>query len=1058
MRTQKSIFRWLTGWLLLAALGVGALGGAGLSVRAAPEKQVAIGDVVISEFRTTGPGGGNDEFIELYNRTNNSIDIAGWLIRRSSSNPSSNPSTLYPFPSGTTLSPGQRYMVAGSSYSGSVPGDVTTALGIADDGGIALTLANGTTRIDAVGMSSGSTYLEGTPLAQLPGGSDQSYARINGGCTDTDNNNADFVLQSPSDPQNSTSIPVRCLRVINVTSTTADGIYVSGATIAITVEFSSNVNVTGSPTLLLETGLTDRAATYASGGGSKILTFTYNVQAGDVSGDLNYVASNSLWLNGGTITGAVGDADLTLPDPTAPESLGGNKAIVIDNQQPPSLVSFKRLNPLTSPTNLDTLVFRATFSEPVEDVEVIDFTVSGTTANVTSVSPGLVISSVYDITVSEGDLADLDGTVGLDLSGTLIRDAAGNQLPAGEPSVDEVYILDNTEPTVTVNQATGQADPASGAPVNFTVAFSEPIDVSSFTTDVITQSGSAVVNTWSIIDSGNHMNFTLSATAISANGNIIPSIGAGRVQDPAGNPNDASTSTDNTVQFTDNVPPSVTINQASGQSDPSNGLPIRFDVVFSEPIIASIFTPSDITQKGTATGITWSITDSGDHQNFTLSATSVNGYGTLVPFIDANRVTDLVGNNNTASTGTDNSVEFQAVGALTVVINEVAWAGTQYSSNDEWIELYNPGSQNISLAGWLLKSSDGSPNISLSGTIEAGGYYLLERTEDTTDVESDLLYSGSLSNSGEILRLFAPNGEVVDRANENGGAWPAGILSSQSSMQRSRISADSDFVWVTYDPANDTGTRAKDDGENDINGTPGRANRPINVSPTATPGAGGSSGSGGVSGGVELEPILGISEFLPRPGHDWNNDGKVDVFDEFIEIINAGQIDVDLSAYKVDDEQDLDSAPYTLPDITLEPGERAVFYAAETGILLSDAGDTVRLLRGSTVVDAYTYTVVRYPDQAWCRIPDRLGYWNAPCFPTPGNPNALTGTFPQPPGPSTGYRAPVCLLPDTTPEEFVYAECEAGGDGIWNRLYWDGTGFIEWLLSEETQKWETVLE
>ena len=184
----------------------------------------------------------------------------------------------------------------------------------------------------------------------------------------------------------------------------------------------------------------------------------------------------------------------------------------------------------------------------------------------------------------------------------------------------------------------------------------------------------------------------------------------------------------------------------------------------------------------------------------------------------------------------------------------------------------------------------------------------------------------------------------------------------------------------------------------------------------------------------------------------------MDVYDEFIEIINAGQIDVDLSAYKVDDEQDLGSSPYTLSDITLKPGERAVFYAAETGILLSDAGDTVRLLKGSTVVDAHTYNVVRYPDQAWCRIPDRLGYWNDPCFPTPGNPNALTGTFPLPPGPSTGYRVPVCLLPDTTPDEFVYAECEAGGDGIWNRLYWDGTGFIEWMLPEEMQKWETVLE
>jgi hypothetical protein len=279
-------------------------------------------------------------------------------------------------------------------------------------------------------------------------------------------------------------------------------------------------------------------------------------------------------------------------------------------------------------------------------------------------------------------------------------------------------------------------------------------------------------------------------------------------------------------------------------------------------------------------------------------------------------------------------------------------------------------------------------------------------------------------------------------------------------MQRSVIAADSNFVWVTYDVTKDLPANYAHDAAGDpIRGTPRRANLPINVTATPTRVSTTTSGGGGSTGGIATPaPVIGISEFLPRPGYDWNNDGIVDVFDEFIEIINAGRGDINLSAYRLDDEQIGGSVPYTLPNLVLKPDERAVFYASETGILLSDAGDTVRLLRGNTVIDAYTYPVVRYPDQSWCRIPDRLGYWNDPCFPTPNNANALTGRIPLPSGGPTGYRPPVCLLPDTAPDEFIYAECEIGGDGIWNRQFWDRADAARLLTLGEEQKWETVFE
>ena len=54
--------------------------------------------------------------------------------------------------------------------------------------------------------------------------------------------------------------------------------------------------------------------------------------------------------------------------------------------------------------------------------------------------------------------------------------------------------------------------------------------------------------------------------------------------------------------------------------------------------------------------------------------------------------------------------------------------------------------------------------------------------------------------------------------------------------------------------------------------------------------------------------------------------------------------------------------PVSLPSVTLKPGERIVFYGSETGLLLSDGGDGVRLLKpNGQLADAYNYFVVRVP-------------------------------------------------------------------------------------------------
>jgi phosphatidylserine/phosphatidylglycerophosphate/cardiolipin synthase-like enzyme len=117
-----------------------------------------------------------------------------------------------------------------------------------------------------------------------------------------------------------------------------------------------------------------------------------------------------------------------------------------------------------------------------------------------------------------------------------------------------------------------------------------------------------------------------------------------------------------------------------------------------------------------------------------------------------------------------------------VVINEIAWMGTTVDYNDEWIELYNNTSTSQSLSGWTLTSTDGSPSISLTGTIPANGYFMLERTNDATvsEVSANQIYSGAMSNTGEIFELKDASGVVIDQVD----AWHSGDNTTKATMER----------------------------------------------------------------------------------------------------------------------------------------------------------------------------------------------------------------------------------------------------------------------------------
>jgi lamin tail-like protein len=516
------------------------------------------------------------------------------------------------------------------------------------------------------------------------------------------------------------------------------------------------------------------------------------------------------------------------------------------------------------------------------------------------------------------------------------------------------------------------------------------------------------------------------------------------------NSNGCSDTDDNSVDFTAVTPPS-----------PRN----------SSTSIALCMDPLTVTAAANLTGTAASnLTATASVVNITATALAADITGTAAAnqtaTASAANLTATAAASITPSPTSSRTPLPTSTSPLTVIINEVGWAGTAASSSDEWIELYNPGAASISLNGWHLTALDGSPSITLTGTIPGGGYYLLAHGLSAGTATSpactvfypadlvaiDQTFTGSLSNSGEILDLKDSLGNLVDTANSDGGAWPAGSSSTYASMERRGTVLDSSSAWFTY--AGSTASTVRDCSGNHIRGTPKRSNWAWTVTATPTP----KPPTKTPTRSPTPFPHVVINEFLPRPGFDWNNDGEVNVYDEFIEIENLGPINVTLQGWKLDDEANLGSSPFSLPSKTLKPGERAVYYGSQTHILLDDSGDEVRLSnpRG-VIVDARGYSVVKYPDQSHCRIPDGAGYWRFPCSPTPGNENTLTGSVPSVPPDKASQ--PVCSFADTVPEEFRQAECNSFGADVMNRKYWDDqAGQNEFPVPDIYSKWQTLVE
>ncbi|MEG3960542.1 Ig-like domain-containing protein, partial [Microcoleus sp. herbarium2] len=411
-------------------------------------------------------------------------------------------------------------------------------------------------------------------------------------------------------------------QVTAVTATTADGSYGIGSTINITATFDTAVNVIGTPQLQLETGTTDSFANYASGSGTTVLTFNYLVQPGDTSGDLEYLATNALTLNGGTIKETVGtgfDAFLSLlPALASVSSLGGSKAIVIDTTAPTVVLTSASttVNGLFSVT--------ATFSEDVTGFDNTDITVAN--ATVGNFVTFDAKTYTFDVTPSA------EGNVTVDVLAATTTDTAANNNTA---ATGLTRTADFTPPNVALTSASATT---VNAPFSVTATFSE--NVTGFDNTDITVANATVGN-FATIDA---KTYTFDVTP-TVDGNVTVDVLANQATDTAGNNNTAATGLSRTADVT---APTVALTSASATT-----VNAAFSVTatFSENVTG--FDNTDITVANATVGNIVTV----DAKTYTFDVTPTAD-GNVTVDVLAERATDTAGNNNTAATRLTRTADF----------------------------------------------------------------------------------------------------------------------------------------------------------------------------------------------------------------------------------------------------------------------------------------------------------------------------------------------------------------------------------------------------------------
>ncbi len=410
---------------------------------------------------------------------------------------------------------------------------------------------------------------------------------------------------------------------------------------------------------------------------------------------------------------------------------------------PPNLISISRDTPSTVHTSATTLVFNATFNEPVTNVGVADFAVTGTgTGTVFGVSGD---GASYLVTVTVGS----DGTIGLDIaSGHDITDTAGNPLTttAVTPDPDESFTVDTAQftPSISANVTS----PTNQQSIKFTVDFTEEIDPATFTVSDIDESQGTV----STPTTNNNQKFTFEITGL-VEGILTVSIPVNTVDDLAQNKNIVS----NTVTITiDTTAPSLSsISRGSPTTELTSDTSLEFAVDFSESVTG--VDTSDFVVSGNGTGSVSGISGSGSSYTVTVGVTSNSGTIGLDLVANNHGIIDSAGTALTdTSPDTDETYTIDAISpSLTSITRHSPTAAITSETNLNFTVTFSEPVINVGPTDFVLSSGTGTITVVPTN---ASSYVVTVAVAADGIINLDVASGHNITdNVGNPLAATAPN-------------------------------------------------------------------------------------------------------------------------------------------------------------------------------------------------------------------------------------------------------------------------------------------------------------